>query len=158
MKPIIVKAPDEYSQNGIKVFLAGSIEMDTAEKWQEQICKKLSNLDLIILNPRRDNWDSTITQTAISPQLNVQVNWELTALENADLILMYFDPHTKSAITLLELGLFHQKPILVCCPDGFWRQGNVEIVCQKYGVTLVKDKETFFAQAHELCQKLINKI
>jgi len=35
-----------------------------------------------------------------------QVTWELNALAYADLILMYFDPRTKSPITLLELGCF----------------------------------------------------
>jgi hypothetical protein len=27
--------------------------------------------------------------------------------------------------------------LLVCCPEGFWRKGNVEIVCARYGVPLV---------------------
>jgi hypothetical protein len=24
--------------------------------------------------------------------------------------------------------------MLVCCPEGFWRKGNVDIVCEKYNV------------------------
>ena len=48
---------------------------------------------------------------------------------------MYFDPNTKSPISLLELGLFaHSKKLIVCCPEGFWRKGNVDIVCDKYGI------------------------
>ena len=47
---------------------------------------------------------------------------------------MYFSPETKSPITLLELGLFAEKNIIVCCPSGFWRKGNVDIVCTRYGI------------------------
>jgi hypothetical protein len=45
-------------------------------------------------------------------------------------ICVYFDPKGQSPITLLELGLFHDKDIIVCCPEGFWRKGNVDVnVC-----------------------------
>ena len=48
---------------------------------------------------------------------------------------MYFDPNTKSPISLLELGLFAQsKKLIVCCPEGFWRKGNVDIVCDRYNI------------------------
>jgi len=23
---------------------------------------------------------------------------------------------------------------MVCCPEGFWRKGNVDIVCQRFGI------------------------
>ena len=50
---------------------------------------------------------------------------------------MYIDPQTKSPISLLELGLFaHSKKLLVVCPDGFWRKGNVEVVCSQYDIPL----------------------
>jgi hypothetical protein len=29
--------------------------------------------------------------------------------------------------------------LIVCCPPGFWRQGNVAIVCERYGVPMVDD-------------------
>ena len=53
---------------------------------------------------------------------------------------MYFDPKTKSPITLLELGIFGiMKPnyLIVCCPKGYWRKGNVDIVCERYGISQV---------------------
>ena len=53
---------------------------------------------------------------------------------------MYFDPKTKSPISLLELGLFAKSgKLVVCCPDGFWKKGNVDIVCQRYKVLKIKD-------------------
>ncbi|MBQ0740161.1 nucleoside 2-deoxyribosyltransferase domain-containing protein, partial [Aquimarina celericrescens] len=67
---------------------------------------------------------------------------ELDALEQADRIIMYFDPATKSPISLLELGLFAKSgKLLVCCPKGFWRKGNVDIVCERYKVDQVNNLE-----------------
>jgi hypothetical protein len=65
-------------------------------------------------------------------------------LEDADIILLYFDPNTKSPISLLELGLYaRSKKLFVCCPDGFWRQGNVRVVCERYGVPYFTDKDAW---------------
>jgi hypothetical protein len=53
---------------------------------------------------------------------------------------MYFDPATKAPVTLLELGLAAESgKTVVCCPDGFWRKGNVDIVCKRYRIPLVPD-------------------
>ena len=36
---------------------------------------------------------------------------------------------------MLELGLFaNSGKLIVCCPDGFWRKGNVDIVCERYRI------------------------
>lgn len=90
---------------------------------------------VVILNPRRDAWDASWKNVASNKQFRQQVEWELEALENSDAILMYFDPATKSPISLLELGLFaHTDKLYVVCPSGFWRKGNVDIVCGRYGI------------------------
>ena len=48
---------------------------------------------------------------------------------------MFFQPGTRSPISLLELGLCaRSKKIVVCCPGGFWRRGNVEMVCERFEV------------------------
>jgi hypothetical protein len=55
-------------------------------------------------------------------------------MERADLIALYLSPGTKSPISLLELGLYASSgKLVVCCPEGFWRKGNVDIVCKRYG-------------------------
>lgn len=65
----------------------------------------------------------------------ITITWELDALDLADFIIMYFDPATKSPISLLELGLYSSTgKLVVCCPDGFWRKGNVDIVCKRLGI------------------------
>lgn len=56
---------------------------------------------------------------------------------------MYFSPNTKSPISLLELGLFARSgKVRVVCPEGFWRKGNVDIVCQYYNIPLYENFET----------------
>jgi hypothetical protein len=127
------------------VFLAGSIEMGKAEDWQKKLETILGDCGYDILNPRRDDWDSSWTQEFENPQFFQQVTWELNALENADLIIMYFAPDTKSPISLLELGLFaHSGKIRVVCPQGFWRKGNVDIVCQYYNIPVYETFEVLF--------------
>jgi hypothetical protein len=55
---------------------------------------------------------------------------------------MYFDPTTKSPISLLELGLHARTgKLIVCCPEPFWRKGNVDIVCKSYDITQVENIE-----------------
>ena len=137
---LILKPPAPLSLKvGIPaIFLAGSIEQGTAADWQSEVMKALADREVILLSPRRDHWDPTWRQSKDEPHFRGQVEWELEGQERADKIIMYFDPATKSPITLLELGLFAQSgKLIVCCPDGFWRKGNVEIVCERYGIPIV---------------------
>jgi hypothetical protein len=118
------------------VFLAGSIEMDTAENWQERISNKLVTIpDLTILNPRRDQWNSDWQQSITNRNFKEQVDWELDGINNSDTIIFYFDPNTKSPITLMELGIVSglstEKNVIICCPDGFWRKGNVDVLVSR---------------------------
>jgi hypothetical protein len=120
------------------VFLAGSIEMGTAIDWQETITKELMGLKSCIFNPRRTDWDSSWHKD--NPEFIKQVNWELDALDKSEHIFMYFDPKTKSPISLLELGLFATSgKLFVCCPEGFWRKGNVDIVCSRHHIKVYDD-------------------
>ena len=148
----IIKAPDPlpvYRVKGIvpkSVFLAGSIEQGVAEDWQAKVTKHMQDdygkfkEPYYIFNPRRDSWDASWVQSIDNPQFNEQVSWELTALDCARKILMYFDKNTKSPISLLELGLYaNSKRMIVCCPHGFWRKGNVEVVCRRYEIPLYDD-------------------
>lgn len=124
---------------GIKIFLAGTIDMGNSIDWQQKVIDHFQDLDnekeIIILNPRRNDWDSSWVQTIENEQFRGQVNWELDALEASDFIIMFFDKNSKSPISMLELGLFaDSKKMLVCCEEGFWRKGNIDIVCQRKGI------------------------
>ena len=48
---------------------------------------------------------------------------------------MYFSPKTISPISLLEFGLHaRSQKLIVICPDGYSRKGNVYIVCEHYNI------------------------
>jgi len=130
-----IKAPNKFGILDQSLFLAGSIEMGKAVDWQAKVRELLQDSDWTILNPRRDDWDSSWVQSIDNPQFREQVAWELDAQDYADKILMYFAPETKSPISLLELGLYASSgKMVVVCPEGFWRRGNVEIVCARYNI------------------------
>ncbi len=131
----VIKPPEKLINIKKSVFLAGSIEQNKAINWQKYIEDNLKNREITILNPRRDNWNADWKQDINNENFKEQVVWELEALELANLIIMYFDPKSKSPISLLELGLYAKSgKLIVCCPSGFWRKGNVDIVCEKYNI------------------------
>lgn len=122
-------------QNSVpQIFLAGSIEMGKAELWQDRAVKMFNTWDCIVLNPRRDDWDSSWKQSKDDPKFLEQVTWEQVGLAMSDVILFYFDPETQSPITLMELGLVAGlgKDAVVVCPEGFYRKGNVDILCDRF--------------------------
>lgn len=132
------------------LFLAGSIEMGLANNWQTVMEQELAALPITILNPRRDSWDSSWVQSIDNGLFREQVEWELEAQERADIIAMYFDAQTKAPITLLELGLFARtNKLIVCCPQGFWRKGNVDIVCHKYGIETTDSLASLISRVKE---------
>jgi hypothetical protein len=132
-----IKPPNSGEIQGSTVFLAGSIESGFAEDWQTKVAKRFESNQVTLYNPRRDEWDSSWMQEQKESNFNEQVNWEMNNLEDCDIIFMYFDPGTKSPISLLELGLHASSgKMIVVCPDGFWRKGNVEIVCTRFNIPL----------------------
>lgn len=144
---LVLKPPAPlHLSNRPSVFLAGSIEMGEAEPWQERLEQGLADLDIVILNPRRDAWDASWVQSIHNAPFREQVEWELDAQEQTTLIAMYFAPQTRAPITLLELGLAARSgKLLVCCPEGFWRKGNLEVVCARFQIPLVADLDSLLA-------------
>lgn len=144
----IFKAPEklELQKTFPTVFLAGSIEMGKAVDWQTEITNRLDNVNII--NPRRDDWDSSWIQDISNPQFREQVEWEYDGIRKSDLVVFFFDPKTKSPITLLELGVVLQSGTraVVYCPEGYWRKGNVDIYCHLHGIVVFNDKELFYKE------------
>ena len=136
---IEVKPPRRIVSTGPKkyIFLAGSIEMGAAIDWQKTVIEHFKDDNVVFFNPRRDDWDPSWKQDIADENFSEQVHWELDHLNLADLILLYLAPDTKSPISLLELGLYADSgKMVVCCPDGFWRKGNVQIVCKRKKIPL----------------------
>lgn len=138
MKTIITAPqplPEKFETPAI--FLAGSIDEGVAAEWQKQFIAALDTQAVTILNPRRDEWRATVRQSAEAPEFREQVDWELAGLERADVIAMHLAPESRTPVSHLELGLYARTgKLIVSCPDGFWRQGNVAMVCERYGVPL----------------------
>jgi hypothetical protein len=149
----IVKPPTPipWESGRRSMFLAGSIDMGTAMNWQARMEDALSDVDVLVLNPRRDDWDASWLQSADDPSFRAQVDWELGAQERCDTILMYFASGSRAPVTLLELGLAARSgKLVVCCEDGFWRKGNVEVVARRYGVEMVDSLDSLIARARSV--------
>lgn len=147
----IIKAPEAVDfSSSISVFLAGSIEMGSASPWQETLQEAILGWDesVTVLNPRRDDWDSTWDQSISNPNFLEQVQWEQRGLYEADIVFFHFDPDTKSPVTLMELGQVlanrtnaAARSVVIVCPRGFWRRGNVEIVAMNHRVRVLDSLE-----------------
>lgn len=134
----IIKAPAKL-EDGFLVFLSGSVAGDD---WRATLMNELKDQDIVFIDPRRDDWDSSWKETRDDPKFSEQVNWELDSLERADVIALYFGVESESPISLLEFGLFGQSgKMIVCCPEGFPRKGNVDIVCERYHIEQVDSVE-----------------
>ena len=95
-----------YGSKEPSVFLAGGIT--NCRDWQSEVVEKLKNTDLVLINPRRKNWDVGATDAQI---------WEYDHLKLADMILFWFPCETLCPITLFEYGkwLGRKKPLFVGC-------------------------------------------
>lgn len=143
---ILFTSPEKVKQDGkVTVFLAGSIEMGVAVEWQTKLINELKDLDCIILNPRRKEWDATWEQSIDNPNFNEQVTWELDGIDMSDLVVFYFDPATKSPVTMLELGLMAKEGnAIIYCPEGFFRKGNIDITASRNKIPVFTNEQQFF--------------
>lgn len=142
----VIYPVNEIEKEGIKIFLAGTIEMGNSGDWQQKVIRDFQDFykdkKVVVFNPRRFDWDSSWEQSIENKQFSDQVNWELDALETSNFIIMFFDKNSKSPISMLELGLFaDSKKMLVCCEEGFWRKGNIDIVCKRKGIPTFENLE-----------------
>jgi hypothetical protein len=120
------------------MFLAGAIDQDRAERWQDVVIDNCRDLPGTILNPRRANWDPTWNQSLDNSHFAEQVAWELDALEQADLIICWLPATAQARISLMEIGLHARRGrLLIGCAIGFHSCGNVLAVGQRFGVPVL---------------------
>ena len=126
----VITAPDSYRTRGFMIFLAGAIDMGRADEWQHKIISMLQhNDDLVLLNPRREEF----TPDTLDPQ----IRWELNALTRVDAIIMWFPKGAAAPISLLETGLYMTSgKLIIGAEAGFYRRRNLELTCEYYGVAL----------------------
>ena len=133
----------------MSVFLAGSIDMGKADDWQTELTEYLKDVDCVVLNPRRKDWDSSWKQEMENDKFREQVEWELKGLEECGLIALCLTKDSKAPISLLEMGLhISDGKMIVFCPEGYWRKGNVDIVCERHGVPVLADWMDFKKEVH----------
>lgn len=140
-KATVYKPPSRPEITKPSVILYGTIESDPAitTDWQTNLAASLSHLPVEIINPRCDDWDDTWVEDISDVRFKKQVEWEMDHANIADVIAFYFKPKTLTPITLLELGMYAGTgKAVVCCPKGFYKRGNVQIVCQRYGIKILE--------------------
>lgn len=125
----------------VRVFLGGTIDLGNSEDWQSRIINDIKSrvsvdTDVAVFNPRRETWyGKPVTD---NHEFVRQVEWEMENLEAADIIVMVLLGSSKSPVSLMELGLHARtSSVVMYCEDGFWRKGNVDMVCERYGVRQV---------------------
>jgi nucleoside 2-deoxyribosyltransferase-like protein len=116
---VYVEAPQPIPVLGRCVFLAGGIT--GCPDWQAEAVAALSDLDVVVLNPRR-------TTTPRQRDAAEQIGWEYHGLRRADLVLFWF-PGSGSVqpIALYELGAHAagRKPIVVGADPVYPRRADV---------------------------------
>ena len=139
---MIIKPPTIFDYKNKSVFLAGTIDNGTAYPWADKIPEMINDDSVAFLNPRRDDWDTSLEQSIDNDKFVEQVEWELEGIRNCDIVFFNFLGGSKSPVTMLELGIcISERPndIIVVCPKDFWRKGNVDIVCSQKNITVYEN-------------------
>lgn len=158
----VVRSPQKYSRTNLeghdyRVFLAGTIDNGSVNPWAERIVSGMDvgDIDVQFLDPRRTDWDTSMECTRDNPEFHEQVDWELNGIKSANIVVFNFLPGSMSPVTMMELGYAcatkHFRCVYVCCPQGFWCKGNVDIICER---SLIKVFET----EEELITAVANRI
>lgn len=135
----VILAPSlETQQHPRSVFLAGSTSPVPGEDWRATLTSALEDVPITIYNPLRSDWDSSWREDVSFAPFKEQVEWELEKQDQSDIVVVFFHPTSKAPISLLELGLcVRSGKAIVACPEGYWKRGNVQLVCQRYDILLV---------------------
>jgi hypothetical protein len=136
--------------------------MGNSKDWQQEMICHMNQWfhnqgDIDIFNPRRSDWNNSWEQSPTHPMFSAQVKWELEQLEKADLILMVLLEDSASPISLMELGLFHNKPMMVYNPMEYSRYGNVEITCRRYDIPTFHEWDDYLIAAKRKLESFVNK-
>lgn len=141
------------------VFLSGSFENTSGEPWRQRVIGELADTPVVLLNPQREDWDSSFwNRDEDDPQFDHHLSWSFDALAYAEMVAFYFDPQTKSPVSLLELGLvaaamkMSSVPV-VCCPPGFYRRASVQKVCELYTLNMVNTLEELIADIRAFARR-----
>lgn len=139
------------------VILYGSIDRNV--NWQNALASHLSDLPIAVLNPSRDDWDSSWIEDISNPKFKEQVEWEMDYAQQADVIAFYYGPATDAPISLLELGMYAGTgKVVVCCHPEYKKKGNVQIVCERYCIPLTYDLDKLEELVRERLERKLESV
>lgn len=119
-----IEAPDRRPFIKHKsLFLAGGIT--GCSDWQSIVAGQLKDLEIAVLNPRRNDWPASTDDREIKRQ----ILWEHDMMRAVDGVLFWFPPETLCPITLYELGAMSERggKIFIGCDLNYKRRLDVEV-------------------------------
>ena len=156
---IIITAPEPLNirDDDVVVFLAGGIT--NCPNWQKEVIDLLQRSvsrysNLVILNPRRDNFPIDDPNAA-----EEQITWEFNALERCTVFSMYFsDGNSDQPICMYELGrnivrmqmkypIDWQDRLIISTSYGYKRYSDVLIQTELACGTLDKPLTSPYSEA-----------
>ena len=117
MEIITPISPDKDYSDKKTVFLAGPIK--GAPDWQAKVLKDLSDLDIYVANPRRENVKNF--------NLDLQIEWESKFLAAADIILFWI-PQKEEDIAGREYAQTSRFELGEWAAKTNYNQGNKKLV------------------------------
>ncbi|MEI7718356.1 MAG: nucleoside 2-deoxyribosyltransferase domain-containing protein [archaeon] len=117
-----IECPKVYEGREVSLFLAGGIS--GCKIWQNDLVKLLEDTSLVLINPRRKNFD--IKDLTLEKK---QITWEYEHLERASAVSFWFPSETVCPITLYELGKISQtdKPLFIGIDRNYTRINDISI-------------------------------
>jgi len=146
---------DNIFDDRMSVFLGGGMT-----DWRAKTIEYLKDTEVTVVDPTWVDWDSSWTATMSNAHFRERVEWELEAQEICDMKVFCFEESTKAPVSMLELGLSTlfdatdwAKTTLVYCDEGFWKKGNIDIVCWKFGMQSVGSLEELMEELKDQADK-----
>jgi Nucleoside 2-deoxyribosyltransferase like len=126
------------------LFLAGGVS--NCSDWQKEVVSRISDLDVIVFNPRRISFDTTNSEVE-----KEQILWEFEMLHKASYISFYFCEETVCPITLYELGTWSRsnKELIIAMDENYSRRRDVEIQ-----ISLIRPELKIFYGLNELIKEI----
>ena len=109
----------EYFDNPVSVFLAGGIQ-NTKKEWQLEVIEELKKLDelkldwkgtLMVYNPRR--FIETPKTKELGKDINNIIKWDIDAMDNSNIISVYFTNDSTQTSSVFELGMYLAKAMQI---------------------------------------------
>ena len=144
-------SPDVYDAGPGSIFLGGS--MTETNDWREHFIEGFKSYDVSFLSPYRKN-QPNITDENLDlndPAIIEHIKWVNNAIDDAWMVFLYFDPSTKSPLSLLDFAdLCKNKKAIVCCPKDFWKSTIIKTVCIEFNVQFFEDLENYIEYLKKL--------